>query len=272
MSCKKYTAEIEDAAAGSALSGGARLHLDACPACREFRRERESLRALVGSLGTIPAPADFEFRLRARMRADSAAPRRSLFGLAYAPAAGVALAAVFAVAVTLTLYTRQGADDAPPARVESARVESQQAGASPARATRESERDGRAGVEEFEKVADKAKGGRGTGAPVVASRRASRDSSVASVVKARGTGHRTAVFNESRAMVITKPAQGEVALTGLTVAVPLPNSERPLKVLVSDERGASRVVPVRMVSFGSQELVARAGHQRAGANDKEVVW
>ncbi|HYN86786.1 MAG TPA: hypothetical protein VER32_16160 [Pyrinomonadaceae bacterium] len=270
MSCKKYTAEIEDAAAGSALSGGARLHLDACPACREFRRERESLRALVGSLGTIPAPADFEFRLRARMRADSAAPRRSLFGLAYAPAAGVALAAVFAVAVTLTLYTRQGADDAPAARVESARVESQQAGASPAQATRESERDGRAGVEEFEKVADKAKGGRG--ASGVAPRRASRDSSLASVVKARGTGHRTAVFNESRAMVITKPAQGEVALTGLTVAVPLPNSERPLKVLVSDERGASRVVPVRMVSFGSQELVARAGHQRAGANDKEVVW
>ncbi|HEX5708165.1 MAG TPA: hypothetical protein VFX96_12760 [Pyrinomonadaceae bacterium] len=277
MSCKKYIAEIEEAAAGSTLSVAARRHLDACAPCGAFERERNALRALVGSLGAVAAPPDFEFRLRARMHTDAGAPRRSLFGGSLAPVAGVTLAALFAVAVTASLYVRQSAGDAPAAQVESAHADGQKAEATATQEAREVAGAQAAKVEadEFENVLAVAEDEIDVTELSAGSQRASRNSSAASFEKARmttGVGHRTATFNESRATVVSNPSAGEVALTGPTVAVPLPKSERPLKVLISDERGAARVVPIRSVSFGSQEMVARAGSQRASVGDKEVVW
>lgn len=72
MNCKACRVEIEEAeTASQSLSARARAHAEACLPCRTFGDERQALRRLVGSLGTVAAPPDFDFRLRARLAAAS---------------------------------------------------------------------------------------------------------------------------------------------------------------------------------------------------------
>lgn len=42
-------------------------HLTECSDCSDFHLKQTKLRQIVGSLGTVPAPADFDFRLRSRL-------------------------------------------------------------------------------------------------------------------------------------------------------------------------------------------------------------
>lgn len=67
MNCRNVRSEIEEAAAGNLLSPTVNEHLMSCVACETLLREQTSLRALVASLGTVEAPGDFDFRLRARL-------------------------------------------------------------------------------------------------------------------------------------------------------------------------------------------------------------
>ena len=68
MNCKACRIEIEEAEAVSqSLSFAARAHAETCLPCRTFSDERLALRRLVGSLETVAAPPDFDFRLRARL-------------------------------------------------------------------------------------------------------------------------------------------------------------------------------------------------------------
>jgi hypothetical protein len=58
-----------------------------------------------------------------------------------------------------------------------------------------------------------------------------------------------------------------------TMRIALGANAEPLRVVLRDERGATRVVPMRAVSFGSQELIAREGpSRRAPVTDREGVW
>ena len=61
-------------------STAATEHLRECAACREFHEQQTKLRQIVGSLGTVDAPADFDFRLRARLAADADKPALSVSG------------------------------------------------------------------------------------------------------------------------------------------------------------------------------------------------
>src|SRR5215212_7135932 len=120
--CQAYRREIDEAADGGAMGAGARAHASSCRACAGELRARDSLRALVGGLGKVEAPADFEFRLRARMAASKSDGGRGLFSgtrwlYGFAP---VAVAACFVV-VSATLYFRQAArPEAAPAPVATA--------------------------------------------------------------------------------------------------------------------------------------------------------
>src|SRR5689334_19451543 len=103
--CKAYRREIEEAVEGRPASADARAHLALCRACGDALRERERLRALVGGLGRVEAPADFEFRLRARMAASKIDGGHKRFGGArwFYSFAPFAVAACFVV-VSATLY------------------------------------------------------------------------------------------------------------------------------------------------------------------------
>ena len=103
--CKAYREEIEELAGVGRLSLEARAHVNACEACRQLEQERASLRRLVAGLGRVEAPADFEFRLRARMAAARAAARRNPLRPVYG-FASLAVAALFLL-VSASLYVRQ---------------------------------------------------------------------------------------------------------------------------------------------------------------------
>jgi len=69
--CELIRRELDELKLDDETSVAAREHLRACADCREFRRQQTRLREIVGSLGTVNAPADFDFRLRARLAAES---------------------------------------------------------------------------------------------------------------------------------------------------------------------------------------------------------
>lgn len=263
--CKVYRREFEGAADGRPVSAGARAHAALCRACGDSLRGRESLRALVGGLGKVEAPADFEFRLRARMAAAKSDGGRGRFSgtrwlYGFAP---VAVAACFVI-VSATLYFRQAARPAPsnPPAVahEPAR------NAEPDRATSVNVRG--LPAESPAAVGDVA-GLKPAGAVPQrihkparrANARAAQAGEVASVRERRTdvAAPGTLVSSVTAAQVITR--------------IPLKASDEPLRVILRDERGAERVVPMRSVSFGSQDFLARGAAGRpSAAPEVGGVW
>lgn len=65
--CEEIRRELDELMLEEASSTSAVDHLKECSACREFHETQTKLRRMVGSLGTVEAPADFDFRLRARL-------------------------------------------------------------------------------------------------------------------------------------------------------------------------------------------------------------
>jgi hypothetical protein len=92
--CELVCRELEELLLDEQFSDAAAEHLEMCADCREFERQQTKLRQIVGSLGTVNAPADFDFRLRARLAADS---QRSTFRYWSLPMKSLATAAVLVV-------------------------------------------------------------------------------------------------------------------------------------------------------------------------------
>src|SRR5690349_11151241 len=65
--CEVVRQELDELMPGEECSTAAAEHLRECVSCREFHEQQTKLRQIVGSLGTVEAPADFDFRLRARL-------------------------------------------------------------------------------------------------------------------------------------------------------------------------------------------------------------
>ena len=107
MNCQVCRVEIEEGELGQRLSDGAQAHLDACHACRRFRDERFKLREMIGGLESVKTPADFDYRLRARLAAERSLPRRMQWLPTFAPGAqAIALAATFVLLVGATAFLR----------------------------------------------------------------------------------------------------------------------------------------------------------------------
>jgi hypothetical protein len=66
INCRSVRREIEDAP-GEGMSSIATEHLKTCVECATFREKQFKLQEIVSSLGTVEAPGDFDFRLRARL-------------------------------------------------------------------------------------------------------------------------------------------------------------------------------------------------------------
>jgi hypothetical protein len=108
MNCQTCRIEIEEMEMHAHLSEKARAHLSVCQVCRAFHDERQSLKRLVGSLEAVTAPADFDFRLRARINAvKSAGGSRSSWRSFLASAPAIGLAASFALLVAAVVIYNQ---------------------------------------------------------------------------------------------------------------------------------------------------------------------
>ena len=75
-------------------------HLAVCSDCREFLDKQVKLQLIVGSLGTVKAPSDFDFRLRARL-ANEAANSNSLLSATYWSLARQGFVAIIALCLLL---------------------------------------------------------------------------------------------------------------------------------------------------------------------------
>jgi hypothetical protein len=102
--CRVVRLEIDGSELGEQLSDPGEAHVTACASCAQFRAERASLRALVGSLRPVSAPADFDLRLRARIvrERDSPAQPPWIFRLIMSTPA-IALAALVVIVLAGTI-------------------------------------------------------------------------------------------------------------------------------------------------------------------------
>jgi len=91
--CRIVRLRIEEADLAEELNSESVEHLRGCRSCREFYESEAKLRLLVAGLPQVEAPADFDFRLRARIANDRAPSSFSLrnFGVPSLAAAALIL-------------------------------------------------------------------------------------------------------------------------------------------------------------------------------------
>lgn len=269
MNCQACQIEIEEIELGEPLSAAASAHISACPACRAFHDERQSLRKLVGGLGTVAAPSDFEFRLRARLAAaqNGGSRHHSLRSfLASAPA--IALAASFAVLVAGVIIYQQvksGTTTSQPTEVaQSGAAKNANVEAKPSPATTAPTPDnGNSSTPVIQTT-----GGQKTQPPLTANNRnparrqfksvENAQQIVSNTVSVKGAQRITPSNNSSLADGSGQPVQ-------LSVRSPM----QPVRVSLDDKSGAKRTVTLAPVVFGSQDFTGRNLTRNASPSD---IW
>lgn len=276
MSCQDVRRQVEETELDQySCAADFYAHLSACQPCREFEAEHLALRQLVGSLGTVEAPADFDFRLRARLAASGGPTRRRhlLFGFMPAPGArAIALAALFAVLVAgaaIFKHAQRGmAYDAFEPQANAAPEQNAKTSANEQQLASKREPEGpKDKMLASLDVREKAPGHVLTGAR----RRARAD--VRSGGE-RGVGPTAA----AAASLAAGPKRDSVEFSSRTAPVislfevHVPEANQPMKVSLEDRRGKTRTLSVQRVTFGSQELVEQPGAQRAPLQSSKGVW
>ena len=105
--CELIRRELDELTLGDEASVAATQHLRDCGECREFQQQQLRLRQIVGSLGTVQAPPDFDFRLRARLANESSSAGFHLRAFQWSSATkGFAAAAMLLVFVGGAVYVR----------------------------------------------------------------------------------------------------------------------------------------------------------------------
>jgi hypothetical protein len=237
--CEVIRQELDELMLDERSSGTVAEHLRECAACREFNEKQTRLRQIVGSLGTVSAPPDFDFRLRARLANDANGAAFHFWPLARRGLAFAAVLLVFVVGAILVrnVFNRPAQNSevadqhntpAPPRPVPT--VESpQQPNPAP---------------------------------PLLASSPERRPQPVRNERPARIKRPLVAEdFSSQRAEVITarEPAvEFEV--------LPLDSSLQSFKVSLDDGRGNARTISVPTISFGSQRML-QTGNQYASKRD-----
>ncbi|HET6977836.1 MAG TPA: hypothetical protein VFI24_16010 [Pyrinomonadaceae bacterium] len=236
--CEEIRRELDELMLDETCSTVAVEHLRECGSCREFHQKQTKLRQIVGSLGTVAAPADFDFRLRARLanESSSAASHFSFLESAFVrrglAAAGLLLVFATGVFMVRNVLTR-------PATIDDVAKQS----TPPA-------------VGEIPKPVDGYK-------PVAPEVREQGAVTLPVVKRPQGTKTERAT---QLAVRTTRPmATRDSASTGAEVigaqpvassaAFPIDASLSSFKVSVDDGRGNAKTISVPTISFGSQRLM-----------------
>lgn len=248
IDCSNVRREIEEAASGEILASPARDHLRNCGACATFDKEQRQLKEMVASLGGIEAPADFDFKLRARLAA-SGSSRRGTFsgnGFGMRSIAFASLVLLFGLVVVVMNMRSRGVDSAPVAQA-------------PAPATS----DQAAQIKQVEKnrQTKETPGVVATAAPKDAVPPVVQDSGRAASSIKRSTSAPQFVARNGRVKATDLSATAAPVFRPETEmgssVFPLGTSYQSLKVSVDDGRGSSRTISLPTVSFGSSRVLAR---------------
>ncbi len=225
--CKLIRRELDELMLGETWSAAATEHLRECAECREFHVQQTKLRKIVGSLGTVEAPADFDFRLRARLaKGASSAPiywRLVRSGLVVA--ATVIIVATGVVVVRDAM--RQGENIGEVARRPEVHQPVKPDPAPPV-------------VQEEKKTDDVVAGV--TPATIRKVRPNQADYKKRPLTSFAISSTRASVLNGAQ------PA-------GVSTAFPIDSSVQSITVSLEDGRGNAKTISVPTVSFGSQRIV-----------------
>jgi hypothetical protein len=238
--CEIVRRELDELMLGEAWSSGATEHLRACASCREFHEQQTKLRQIVGSLGTVEAPADFDFRLRARLAQSNGSSvywpfaRRGL-----AAAAMVIVFAAGAILVRNVMKQPAGGDDV------AQRPEVQQ----PAKPH------DTAPVVKQENKPEPVVAVNENAPPVI------RKSDRRVQIDYRKRPVSSIDFSSERALVINGAEPVSVS-----AAFPIDASLQSFKVSMDDGRGNAKTISVPTISFGSQRIM-QSGNQFAPKRD-----
>jgi hypothetical protein len=240
--CEVVRRELDELMLGEAWSSAATEHLRECASCRQFHEQQTKLRQIIGSLGTVEAPADFDFRLRARLANDAsnASPVYWTF-----MRRGLAVAAMVIVFATGAIVVRNILNQ-PTGVPEVAKQAEVQQPAKPDEV--------RPAVKEENKSEPVLAG-------VVDNTPLTVKKNRVPVTDYRKRSMSTVDSSLERAEVI----KGAEAV-GVSAAFPIDASLQPFKVSLDDGRGNAKTISVPTISFGSQRIV-QSGNQYAPKRD-----
>lgn len=248
--CHNVRREIEDTATGELLSAPARAHLSSCADCSTFGNQQDKLKEMVASLGTIEAPADFDFKLRARLAA-SRSSRRDLFsgnGFGMRSIGFATLVLLFGIIAILVSVRSRNNQSASVENNQPALQTNKQSGQTAKK--EQLEETPAARIEVAGTLPGSAADVQRSPAPRNVSKR--RGSSMSQYAIARN-GRVKATDLSATAAPVLRPTE-----TALGSSVfPLGASAQSLKVSVDDGRGSSRTISLPRVSFGSSRVLAR---------------
>ena len=253
MNCPDIRREIEEAGSANLLTAAALSHLEACPACETLSRRQRKLQAIVSSLGTVEAPGDFDFRLRARLANEKRGSARPFgvtdFSFGFRSAAvAVILLLIGSAFVFVNFRTRQGNGVAGGKQIAPALTPDSQ----PRQVQPPSGHDANEVAEgrtrnRSEPIA----------ANVLPSGRTSKVPGARRELATLRGGDRFATrdLSSTPARVLTRDDKLKESYP--TAAFPINASYQSLKVSVDDGRGTSRTISLPSVSFGSQRALSQ---------------
>jgi len=234
--CETVRHELEELMLGDECSMHATQHLRDCSDCREFHEKQTKLRQIVGSLGTIEAPPDFDFRLRARLanEAGSAGFHLRLVRWSFA-GKGFAAAAAIVLFVVGVVYVRTVMKQEPAIEVAEHTATPSQPTPKPL---------------ENENIVQ-------VPAPVVASNDGPRRVGGERRVSSRNKTQLVAVDSGVERPIVFSDSQPQSAI------FPIDASLQSMKFSLDDGRGNARTISVPTISFGSQRVLPGSTNQLA---------
>ena len=230
--CTNIQTELDEMLLSEDCSAEVSQHLGECNECRVFHEKQLKLRQIVGSLGTVSAPADFDFRLRSRLareNSNSGFHLSNLVGFGQRTAV-IATALVLIIAAVFVYRNFMNRNEAPqtitrkevPANLQPIPVPEPQ----PSQVTVS------------------------TGAVPQRSEQTATTNTIIKRTKARGRSAIVAEdFSGTGANVISQTSSTSDHI------FPVDASQQSLKVSLFDGHGNPRTISLPTVSFGSQRVV-----------------
>lgn len=240
--CEVIRQELDELMLGDTYSTDALDHLRDCASCREFNEKQTRLRQIVGSLGTVSAPPDFDFRLRARL-ADNA---NGAFHFWPVVRRAVTFAVVLFVFVLGALLVRNAFNRPAPDNKQLATTEQHNATPAPQPEQRVEPREEQKPAPEFFASAPQ--------------RRPPTIRNVQAVSRSKRPLTSEAFSGEGA------PVIHGVEPAGTFEVMPLDTALQSFKVSVDDGRGNARTISVPSISFGSQRML-QTGNQYVSKRD-----
>jgi hypothetical protein len=252
MECRATRQEIDEG--GEQLSAQGLRHVASCASCLAFQNERARLHELLTSLEPVTAPADFDFRLQARIAAHTEKPGpRSFFRgfVLSTPAMAVAALVIVALGGSIVWIEQHGAKQAPTVAVNSPSQVKE------GNSTTADNQSPSKQVDAPDSTPTRLTAGINPNAPNYPGRRPQfKDPGLPQPVRS------STDFNADSAPSI-KQGQNPGAVY---VSAPV----KPMVLSLQDDNGATRRISLPPVSFGSQRLLVGSRVVPASPNDR--VW